>query len=125
MKFYSLFVCDTRELMEVSIEAMRALSFDYNEEVAGCPLNVELRALLAEGKSEDEIYAAICAHQEEGPYDLFWSAAIFSPITRLSNESHQASVAAWMVQQFPDKVGLLTALELHPAAKAIVDAALA
>lgn len=110
--------------MEVSIEAMRALSFDYNDEVAGCPLNVELRALLAEGKAEDEIYAAICAHQEEGPYDLFWSVAIFSPLTKLSNEGHQAAVAAWMVEQFPDMVGLLSPLDLHPAARAIVNSAL-
>lgn len=124
MKFYSLYVCDTRELMDASVEAMRALSFDYDDEVAGCPLNVELRALLAEGKSEDEIYTAICAHQEESHYDLFWSAAVFSPLTDLSNETHQAAVATRMVEQFPSMVGMLTALELHPAAKSIVDAAL-
>lgn len=125
MKFYSLYVCDTRELMDASVEAMNTLTFGHEEEVFNCPLNIELRALLAEGKSEDEIYTAICAHQEEGPYDLFWSAAIFSPLSRLSNEGHQAAVAAWMVKQFPNMVGLLRPLELHPAAKAIVDAALA
>lgn len=124
MKFYSLYVCDTRELMDASVEAMRALTFDHEEEVFNCPLNVELRALLADGKSEDEIYAAICAHQEEGPYDLFWSAAIFSPVTKLSDENHQARVASLMVQKFPNMVGLLRPLELHPSAKAIVDAAL-
>jgi len=126
MKFYSLYVCDTRKLMEESIKAMRSFNLNTNDdEIANCSLNLELRALLAEGKSEDEIYAAICAHQEESHYDLFWSAAVFSPLTDLSNEQHQAVVAARMVQQFPDKVGLLSALNLHPAAKAIVDAALA
>lgn len=124
MKFYSLNVCDTRELMAASVEAMKALSFAYNDEVSGCPLNVELRALLAEGKSEDDIYTAISAHHNEGPYDLFWSAAVFSPVTRLSNEAHQAAVVTQMIAQFPDMAGLLSAVELHPEAKSILAVAL-
>lgn len=107
--------------MDASVEAMRAISFDYNEEVAACPLNIELRALLAEGKSEDEIYAAICAHQEEGPYDLFWSAAIFSPVTQLSNEAHQANIVRQMMARYPDQVGLLAPINLHPEAKAVFE----
>lgn len=121
MKFYSLYVCDTQELINASVEAMTALSFNFQQEVAACPLNIELRTLLAEGKSEDEIYAAICAHQEEGPYDLFWSAAIFSPVTQLSNETHQANIVRQMLAEYPDQVGLLGPINLHPEAKAVFE----
>lgn len=125
MKFYSLYVCDTRELMAASVEAMRAMTFNHEDEVFNCPLNIELRSLLSEGKSKDEIYAAICAHQEEGPYDLFWSAVVFSSLTALSNEQHQAFVVRRLIENYPNEWrNLVLAVQLHPVAKDIVDSAL-
>jgi hypothetical protein len=121
MKYYSLYVCDTQALMDASIEAMTALSFNFQQEVSACPLNIELLALLAEGKSEEEIYTAICAHHDEGHYDLYWSAAIFSPVTQLSNEAHQANIVRQMKAEYPDQVGLLVSLNLHPEAKAVFE----
>ena len=123
MKFYSLFVCDTQALMSASLEAMSALSFNFQQEVSACPLNVEIKSLMEAGKSREEIHAAICAHHNEGHYDLFWSAAIFSPVTQLSNEAHQANIVRQMMAEYPDQVGLLTPLNLHPEAKAVFEGA--
>lgn len=121
MKFYALSVCDTQALMDASIEAMNALSFDFQQEVLACPLNVELRALLSASAPHAEIYETICATHSEGHYDLYWSAAIFSPVTQLSNEAHQANVVRQMMAEYPDQVGLLVSINLHPEAKAVFE----
>jgi hypothetical protein len=124
MKFYSLYVCDHNALMQASMEVLNALSFNYESEVASCPLNIELVSLMSQGKPHQEIYDTICAHHQESRYDLFWSAAIFSPLTALSNEQHQAVVIRRLIDNYPNEWrNLVLALQLHPAAKAIVDAA--
>ena len=109
--------------MEASVEAMHALSFNFQEEVSACPLNVEIKSLMDAGKSREEIHATICAHHNEGHYELFWSAAIFSPVTQLSNETHQANIVRQMMAEYPDQVGLLVPINLHPEAKAVFEGA--